>query len=366
ELQHVDPAGGAERQLGEVLVGQDHDLAGGQLVPLGDLAVRDLRAVDGADPLVLDPPAVGAVHLVEGDVLLLGRREQLHRDGDQPERDGALPDAPHAHILASSFEIGSGCYKRLASWAGTHCGGAVPGRRAACGGPVPGPGGPPRRKEPEMTANVRVRVDGRDLALSNLDKVLYPDTGFTKAEVIDYYARIAPVMLPHLRDRPLTVTRYPDGAGGEGFYEKNAPAHTPDWVRTVTLPAKGSTKQRDRIDFALVNDLPTLVYYANLAALEIHVPMWRVGADGTPLPPDTLVFDLDPGAPATIVDCCRVALLLRDALAGDGLTGCVKTSGKKGIQVYVPWERGHGTAEYARRLASTLEAEHPCVTSVMA
>ena len=135
-----------------------------------------------------------------------------------------------------------------------------------------------------MTANVRVRVDGRDLALSNLDKVLYPDTGFTKAEVIDYYARIAPVMLPHLRDRPLTVTRYPDGAGGEGFYEKNAPAHTPDWVRTVTLPAKGSTKQRDRIDFALVNDLPTLVYYANLAALEIHVPMWRVGADGTPLP----------------------------------------------------------------------------------
>ncbi|ADG89689.1 hypothetical protein TBS_30340 [Thermobispora bispora] len=217
-----------------------------------------------------------------------------------------------------------------------------------------------------MTANVRVRVDGRDLALSNLDKVLYPDTGFTKAEVIDYYARIAPVMLPHLRDRPLTVTRYPDGAGGEGFYEKNAPAHTPDWVRTVTLPAKGSTKQRDRIDFALVNDLPTLVYYANLAALEIHVPMWRVGADGTPLPPDTLVFDLDPGAPATIVDCCRVALLLRDALAGDGLTGCVKTSGKKGIQVYVPWERGHGTAEYARRLARTLEAEHPFVTSVMA
>jgi bifunctional non-homologous end joining protein LigD len=217
-----------------------------------------------------------------------------------------------------------------------------------------------------MTANVRVRVDGRDLALSNLDKVLYPDTGFTKAEVIDYYARIAPVMLPHLRDRPLTVTRYPDGAGGEGFYEKNAPAHTPDWVHTVTLPAKGSTKQRDRIDFALVNDLPTLVYYANLAALEIHVPMWRVGADGTPLPPDTLVFDLDPGAPATIVDCCRVALLLRDALAGDGLTGCVKTSGKKGIQVYVPWERGHGTAEYARRLARTLEAEHPFVTSVMA
>jgi bifunctional non-homologous end joining protein LigD len=157
-----------------------------------------------------------------------------------------------------------------------------------------------------------------------------------------------------------------DGAQGQFFFEKNVPAHVPDRVRTVTLPAPGSTKNRDEIDFAVVDDLPTLVYYANLAALEIHVPMWRVADDGEPLPPDTLVFDLDPGAPATIVECCRVALLLRDALKDDGLESFAKTSGNKGTQLYVPWDRGTGTSDYAKRLARHMESEHSFVTSVTA
>ncbi|WP_405086953.1 non-homologous end-joining DNA ligase [Microbispora sp. NBC_01389] len=217
-----------------------------------------------------------------------------------------------------------------------------------------------------MTEKVRVKVEDRMLVLTNLDKVLYPGTGFTKAGVIDYYTRIAPVLLPHLRGRPLTVKRYPNGADGAFFFEKNAPGHTPDWVRTVTLPAPGSTKNREEIEFAVVEDLPTLVYYANLAALEIHVPMWRVAKDGEPQPPDTLVFDLDPGAPATIADCCRVAVLLRRALAEDGLESHPKTSGNKGMQLYVPWDRGPGTSDYAKALARRMQEEHPFVTSVMA
>ncbi|GII29660.1 non-homologous end-joining DNA ligase [Planotetraspora mira] len=217
-----------------------------------------------------------------------------------------------------------------------------------------------------MTEKVLVRVDGRELSLSNLTKVLYPAGGFTKAEVIDYYTRIAPVMLPRLRGRPLTVKRFPNGVERQSFFEKNAPAHTPKWVRKVTLPVPGSTMNREKIDFAVVDDLPTLVYYANLAAIEFHVPMWRVGGDGDPLPPDTLVFDLDPGAPATIVECCRVAVLLRDELERDGLECLPKTSGNKGMQLYARWDRGPGTADYAKALAQRLESAHPLVTSVMA
>ncbi|MEO3859672.1 non-homologous end-joining DNA ligase [Acrocarpospora sp. B8E8] len=213
---------------------------------------------------------------------------------------------------------------------------------------------------------VPVAVDGRQLVLTNLDKVLYPEAAFTKAEVIDYYSRIAPVMLPHLRGRPLTVKRYPNGVGGQFFFEKNAPRHTPSWVRRVTLPVPGSTMDRASIDFAIIDDLPTLVYYANLAALEIHVPMWRVSAEGEALPPDILVFDLDPGPPATIVECCRVAALLRDALAADGHDSYPKTSGNKGMQLHVPWPDGErDTTAYAKALAQRLDAEHALVTSVM-
>ncbi|MEV0387707.1 non-homologous end-joining DNA ligase [Nonomuraea sp. NPDC050643] len=214
---------------------------------------------------------------------------------------------------------------------------------------------------------VPVKVGGRDLTLSNLDKVLYPDFGFTKAEIIDYYSRVAPVLLPHLAGRPLTVKRYPNGVNGPFFFEKNAPDHTPGWVRLATLPAPGSTKNRETIDFAIVEDLPTLVYYANLAALELHVPQWRVDDDGEPLPPDTLVFDLDPGPPATIVECCRVALMLREVLAGEGLTARPKTSGNKGMQLYADWDCREEPSTYAKRLAQLLEKEHrDQVVSVMA
>ncbi|MGP3931605.1 non-homologous end-joining DNA ligase [Nonomuraea sp. KM88] len=214
---------------------------------------------------------------------------------------------------------------------------------------------------------VPVKVDGRELALSNLDKVLYPDYGFTKAEIIDYYSRIAPVLLPHLAGRPLTVKRFPNGVTGQSFFEKNAPDHTPDWVRRVNLPAPGSTKNRESIDFAVVEDLPTLVYYANLAALELHVPQWRVDDDGEALPPDTLVFDLDPGPPATIVECCRVALMLREVLKGEGLVAVPKTSGNKGMQLYAEWDCREEPSAFAKRLAQRLEKEHPQeVVSVMA
>ncbi|MEU6792804.1 non-homologous end-joining DNA ligase [Nonomuraea wenchangensis] len=218
-----------------------------------------------------------------------------------------------------------------------------------------------------MAKKVPVKVDGRELTLSNLDKVLYPDCGFTKAEVIDYYSRIAPVLLPHLAGRPLTVKRYPNGVTGQFFFEKNAPDHTPDWVRRVNLPAPGSTKNRESIDFAVIEDLPALVYYANLAALELHVPQWRVDDDGEALPPDMIVFDLDPGAPATIVQCAEVALMLREVLKAEGLTARPKTSGSKGMQLYADWDCREEPSAYAKRLAQLLEKEHPKqVVSVMA
>ncbi|MFI6482606.1 non-homologous end-joining DNA ligase [Nonomuraea sp. NPDC050663] len=205
---------------------------------------------------------------------------------------------------------------------------------------------------------VPVKVDGRELVLSNLDKVLYPEVGFTKAEVIDYYSRIAPVLLPHLDGRPLTVKRYPNGVDGKSFFEKNAPSHTPSWVRRARLPVPGSTKDRDTIDFAVVEDLPTLVYYANLAALELHVPQWRVTKGGQAQEPDQLVFDLDPGAPATIVECCQVALLLREVLEHDGLRARPKTSGSKGMQLYADWDGRAEPSVYAKALAQLLEREH--------
>jgi bifunctional non-homologous end joining protein LigD len=209
---------------------------------------------------------------------------------------------------------------------------------------------------------VTVEVEGRTLALSNLDKVLYAEVGFTKGEVLDYYTRIAPVMLPHLRDRPLTFKRYPDGVDGKFFFEKNAPSHTPEWVPKVKLPSPGSTKNRATINYAVICDLPALVWAANLATLELHVPMWRVTARGKPQNPDLLVFDLDPGPPATIVECCAVAQALREVLESDGLSSYPKTSGSKGLQLYVPldgkapWEDVHS---YARVVAQQLEKDRP-------
>jgi bifunctional non-homologous end joining protein LigD len=208
---------------------------------------------------------------------------------------------------------------------------------------------------------VTVAVDGRQLQLSNLDKVLYPNDGFSKGEVLDYYTRIAPVLLPHLADRPLTVKRYPNGVDGAFFFEKNAARGTPAWVRTVTLPAPGSTKNRETIDYIVVEDLPTLVWLANLAALELHVPQWRVPPRARRPRTDLLVFDLDPGAPATIEQCSEVALLLREMLTADGLTLFPKTSGSKGMQVSAPVDVAEPevTSAYARAIARRLEAQRP-------
>jgi bifunctional non-homologous end joining protein LigD len=209
---------------------------------------------------------------------------------------------------------------------------------------------------------VTVEVGGRSLSLSNLRKVLYPSSGFTKGEVIDYYRRIAPLLLPHLEGRPITFKRFPDGIEGESFFEKNVPAGAPAWVGRARIPTPGSSKGRSETEFVLVSDLATLVWAANLAALELHAPMWRLDRARKSLPPDLMVFDLDPGPPATIVECCRAGELVRELLAGDGLAAFPKTSGSKGLQLYVPlrperpWRDLHS---YARRLAERLEREHP-------
>ena len=210
---------------------------------------------------------------------------------------------------------------------------------------------------------IAVQVDGRDLTLTNLAKVLYPADGFTKAEVLDYYQRVSAVLLPHVAGRPMTLKRYPDGVDDQSFFAKHAPAGRPDWVRTEEIVSSSSRSRSpgEPIEYVVIDDLPALMWAANLAALELHVPMWRFpgtasgsGHDAAPAPehglePDLLVFDLDPGAPATIVDCCRVAEALRPVLADADLHALPKTSGGKGLQLYA---RVSGmTAEQASALA---------------
>jgi bifunctional non-homologous end joining protein LigD len=213
----------------------------------------------------------------------------------------------------------------------------------------------------EQKQIVTVDVEGRHLTLSNLTKVLYPEAAFSKGEIIDYYSRIAPVLLPHLADRPLTVKRYPNGVHEHFFFEKNAPRGTPSWVRTITLPVPGSTKNRDTIDYVVVEGLPTLVWLANLAALELHVPQWRVPARARKPRTDLIVFDLDPGAPATIAECCEVAVRLRAALDTDGLRPVAKTSGSKGMQVSAAIEVSDPElpSRYAHTIAKRLERDLP-------
>jgi bifunctional non-homologous end joining protein LigD len=212
-----------------------------------------------------------------------------------------------------------------------------------------------------MAGDVLVEVEGQRLRLSNLDKVLYPEDGFTKGEVIDYYSRIAPVLLPHLAERPVTFRRFPDGVDKMGFFEKNASRHSPEWVRTVTIQTPGSSTGAESLDFAILGNLASLVWAANLAGLELHVPQWTVGARGAARRPDRLVFDLDPGAPATIVECCEVAMRVREVLADDGLLAVAKTSGSKGMQLYaaVTTTSADQTSEYAKALAEKLEGEMP-------
>jgi len=202
---------------------------------------------------------------------------------------------------------------------------------------------------------VEVRVAGRTLKVTNLDKVMYPKTGFTKRDVIDYYVGIAPVLLGHLEDRPLTRIRFPNGVEDKSFFEKQCPSHRPDWVRTAAVHLSKKT-----VDFCVCDDLPTLVWLANLAALELHTSMHRADAQRCPA---MMVFDLDPGPPATIVECCRVALWLQGMFEGLGLQAFPKTSGSKGMQVYVPLNVPGATYEhtkgFAKAVAELLEASEP-------
>ncbi len=201
-----------------------------------------------------------------------------------------------------------------------------------------------------------VDIQGRHLKLSNLEKVLYPAVGFTKKDVIDYYVRIAPAIIPHLRGRALTRKRYPDGVEGEPFFEKNAPMHRPDWVKTAPI---WSGRNRRTIHYVLADDLSTLVWLANLAALELH-PALSLASDITC--PTEMVFDLDPGPPADIVECCEVGLKLREIFEHFGLQGFPKTSGSKGMQIYVPLNTPTNydkTKLFSHALAQLLEHEHP-------
>ncbi len=201
-----------------------------------------------------------------------------------------------------------------------------------------------------------IEIQGRNLKLSNLQKVLYPATGFTKKDVIDYYVRIAPAILPHLSGRALTRKRYPDGVDGEPFFEKNAPMHKPDWVKTAPI---WSGRNRRTVHYVLANDLATLVWLANLAALELH-PSLALSEDIEC--PTEMVFDLDPGPPANIVQCCQVALWLREIFDHFKLQSFPKTSGSKGLQIYVPLNTPttfEATKMFSHALAQLLEHDHP-------
>jgi bifunctional non-homologous end joining protein LigD len=209
-----------------------------------------------------------------------------------------------------------------------------------------------------------VEIAGRRLSLANLGKDLYPAYGFTKAQILEYYRRMAPFILPHLHNRALTFKRYPEGVDQDFFFEKRCPAHRPAWAQTAEV----SLHAQERMTVCLVNDLATLMWVENLASLELHVPLARAGSPETP---DALVFDLDPGAPANILDCARVALILRDLLIPLHLTGYVKTSGQKGLHVYVPLNRPEttfaDTKKFSKAVAVIMEKNYPdLVTAKMA
>ena len=219
---------------------------------------------------------------------------------------------------------------------------------------------------------LRVDVEGRTLKISNLDKVLYPRTGTTKGEVLNYYAQVAPVLLPHLKDRAVTRIRWPHGVADKSFFEKNTPAGTPSWVRTAKVPttgSRGSSRHGDHLVFPIVDDLATLTWLVNLAALELHVHQWTVNRTGRPRNPNRLVIDLDPGEPAGLPECCNVALLVRDRLAERDLDVRAVTSGSKGLHLYaaLPGKLNPDeTTGLAKEVAEELQKEHPkLVTATM-
>jgi bifunctional non-homologous end joining protein LigD len=202
-----------------------------------------------------------------------------------------------------------------------------------------------------------VEVEGRQLNLTNLDKVLYPKAGFTKGQVISYYQRVADALLPHLRSRPLTLKRYPNGVEGHFFYEKRCPSYRPDWMRTADV---WSDRNKGIVNYCVVDDLPGLVWVANTASLELHPSLSR--CEDVPSP-TVVAFDLDPGAPADMVDCCRLGLQLRDLFERMGLESFPKTSGSKGLQIYIPLNTPTtyegGTKDFALSVAQLFEKQFP-------
>lgn len=206
-----------------------------------------------------------------------------------------------------------------------------------------------------MAGKTELDVGGTAVPVSNLDKVLYPKVGFTKGQVIDYYIRVSKVLLPHLKNRPITLKRYPDGVDGFFFYEKQCPSHRPKWIKTTKVPKDSGGE----INYCVMNDLPALVWAANLADLELHTFLHKAPAIGRPT---ALAFDLDPGPPADILLCCKVAMLLKEIFEEWDLQIFPKTSGSKGLQVYVPLNTAvtyEKTKTFAHNLAIHLERKHP-------
>ena len=216
-----------------------------------------------------------------------------------------------------------------------------------------------------MADEVHVEVDGRTLKLSNLDKVLYPQTGTTKGEVLNYYAQVAPVLLPHVADRAVTRIRWPNGTAKPSFFEKNAPAGAPSWLRIAKVPttgSRGSSRNGDELHFPVIDGLASLTYLVNLASLELHVHQWKVGKNGRPKNPDRLVIDLDPGDGAGLGECAQVALLVRDRLAQESLHCLPVTSGSKGLHLYADLpgrKNADEVRDWVHTIAEELEKEHP-------
>lgn len=216
----------------------------------------------------------------------------------------------------------------------------------------------------------RITVDGYDIEIRNPDKVMYPDSGHTKSDVVDYYLKIAPLLLPHIRNRPLTRIRFPDGTGGGSFFEKNAQKYTPGWIRTETVASPGSTKNRSSVDYIVAESPATLAWLGNQAALELHVPQWCFQGHRADNRPDRLVADLDPGPGAGLSECVEVAEMLRERFGADGLEPYVKLSGKSGVHLCCPIsgeQTDEVVARYAKTVAYRLAEEHPTqVTAKMA
>ncbi|MBS1869254.1 MAG: DNA ligase D [Actinobacteria bacterium] len=325
ELGVHDPRSGELKYAGKVGTGFDE----AELERLGAL-LRPLAR--RSSPFAGRQPAKGA-HFVEPRLVAEVEFGEWTRDGRlrHPRYEGLRNDKPAAEVVRERVEP-----------------------------PPPEPTSPspgPALAERRVRGGLELDVEGRTVRLSNPDKVLYPQAGFTKRDLVDYCVAVAPALLPHLRDRPLTLKRYPDGVEGRFFYEKQSPRHRPEWVRTVTVYSRHS--RRD-IEYTLCDDLPTLVWLANLADLELHPSLSRADEIERPT---TLAFDLDPGPPATVVECCEVALALRALFEQLGLRAVAKTSGSKGMQVYVPLNdpdvRYEQTKPFAHAVAALLERQRP-------